>query len=181
MNCVKLIVFNLLALWMLGTAGANQRLLELKPGISCEKIPVLESRLGSIQQTHPVADGSLHYSGTQKGVPATVRYQCSEGQLVEQKITITVPSREEAYRIADEQKAELSRYFGEPVHDGLDMPLWRHFLHGFLGADLDYLTTVVVWGTADQDAMLSVKETKSRQWEICISQGSPKLEYRLNS
>jgi len=50
-----------------------------------------------------------------------------------------------------------------------------------MGADLDYLTIVVVWGRAKEDAMLMVRETETKKWQVTISQGSSKVEYILNS
>jgi len=46
-----------------------------------------------------------------------------------------------------------------------------------MGADLDYLTIVVVWGRAKEDAMLMVRETETKKWQVTISQGSSKVEY----
>ena len=54
-------------------------------------------------------------------------------------------------------------------------------MFGFLGADLDYLNSVVVWGKAKEDVMLLVRETEDKRWEVTISQGSSKTEYILNS
>ena len=91
------------------------------------------------------------------------------------------PTREEAYRFAREQRAELSKRLGEPIHDGLDLAGWRQLYFRFMGADLDYLTIVVVWGRAKEDAMLMVRETETKKWQVTISQGSSKVEYILNS
>ena len=54
-------------------------------------------------------------------------------------------------------------------------------IFGFLGADLDYLTSVVVWGRAKEDVMLSVRETEDKLWMVIISQVSSKMAYILNS
>ena len=54
-------------------------------------------------------------------------------------------------------------------------------LFGFLGADLDYLTSVVVWGRAKEDVMLLVRKTEDKHWVVSISRGSSKMEYILNS
>ncbi len=53
-------------------------------------------------------------------------------------------------------------------------------LFGILGADLDYLTSVVVWGKEKKDVMLLVRETEDKSWVVIISQGSSKIEYILN-
>lgn len=67
------------------------------------------------------------------------------------------------------------------MHDGPQLATWRRLLFGALGADLDYLTAVVVWGRADEDLMLSVREAAENRWQVSISQGSSKLEYIINS
>ena len=54
-------------------------------------------------------------------------------------------------------------------------------MFGILGADLDYLTSVVVWGREKEDVMLLVRETEEKLWVVIISQGSSKMEYILNS
>jgi hypothetical protein len=54
-------------------------------------------------------------------------------------------------------------------------------LFSFLGADLDYLGAVVVWGKEKEDVMLLIREIETNRWEISISQGSSKFEYILNS
>ena len=54
-------------------------------------------------------------------------------------------------------------------------------MFGILGADLDYLTSVVVWGRSKEDVMLLVKRTEEKVWVITVSQGSSKTEYIFNS
>ena len=76
---------------------------------------------------------------------------------------------------------ELAKNLGEPIHDGVNLGAWRKLMFGMLGADLDYLTSVVVWGRAKEDVMLLVRETEDKRWEVTISQGSSKTEYILNS
>ena len=101
--------------------------------------------------------------------------------MTEQEIIITSTTQSNAYQIANELRKELAKYMGEPIHDGLNLRAWRKMIFGFLGADLDYLTSVVVWGRAKEDVMLLVRETEDKLWVIIISQGSSKMEYILNS
>lgn len=110
-----------------------------------------------------------------------ISYHCVAGALVEQRILVAVDSREEALGYADAQRRELVRRLGDPIHDGLRLPTWRKLLYGFLGADLDYLTAVVIWGNRDEDPMLRLSQTDAKRWQVSISQGSSKLEYIINS
>jgi len=176
----KVHVFLLLSLLTVEAVCAEQRLPDIKPGISCSKIPEIEKRLGSVESAAHNAKGISVYTGTQGGKTATVTYHCDKEQLTEQKIIITDTTREEAYRFANEQKIELTRLLGEPIHDGFELPTWKRFYFGFMGSDLDYLTSVVVWGRAKEDTMLSVKEKGSNLWEVSVSQGSSKYEYILS-
>ena len=159
----------------------GERLADIRPGIPCNAIPALERQLGSIELTEQESAGISEYRGTHGGREARIVYQCSEGSLTEQTVIVTALTRAEAYRLADEQTVELSKRLGRPIHDGLNLPGWRKLLFGFLGGDLDYLTAVVVWGRADEDVMLSLKEIGGKLWQISISQGSSKLEYITNS
>ena len=101
--------------------------------------------------------------------------------MTEQEIFITITNQKDAYQIANELRKELEESLGNPIHDGLNLEVWRTMIFGILGADLDYLTSVVVWGRAKKDVMLLVRETEDKLWVITISQGSSKIEYILNS
>ena len=176
----KIFVF-LLAPLLVGTVCAGQRLADIQPGFPCERIPQLEKHLGSVELAAEDENGISKYSGTQGGIEATVVYRCDEGRLTEQEIIITSRAQSDAFRIANELSKELAKSLGEPIHDGLNLASWRTMMFGFLGADLDYLTSVVVWGRAEEDVMLSVTEAGDELWVITISQGSSKMEYILNS
>ena len=178
---MKIIVFFLLSLLIVEAVCAEQRLSDIRPGVPCDKIPETEKRLGSLELAVHDAKGISKYTGTLGGKKATIVYHCDKGRLTEQKIIVTITTRDEAYRFANEQKIELTKRLGDPIHDGLDLNIWKKLFFGFVGADLDYLTGVVVWGRAKEDAMLLVKETGTNLWEISISLGSSKLEYILNS
>lgn len=178
---MKKIGIFLLSLLLLEAAYAEQRLSSIRPGVSCDKITDIEIHLGSTESA--VRDSKAHskYTGTLGGRKASIVYHCEQGLLTEQRIIINSASQEEAYRFANEQKLEISKRLGKPIHDGLELGTWRRILFGVLGADLDYLTSVVVWGRAKEDVMLLVRETAANQWEVSISQGSSKMEYILNS
>jgi len=176
----KIIVF-LLASLLVGTDCAGQRLGDIQPGFPCDGIPQVEKRLGSVELAAQDKNGISKYSGTQGGVEATVVYHCDKGQLTEQEIIFTSTTQSSAYQIANELRKELAKNLGEPLHDGLNLRVWRKMMFGILGADLDYLTSVVVWGRAKEDVMLLVRETEDKLWVIIISQGSSKMEYILNS
>ena len=176
----KVIVY-LLASLMVGAAYAEQRLSEIRPGFPCDRIPQVEKRLGSVELAGQDTNGISKYSGTQGGLEATVVYYCNEGQLTEQEIVFTSTTQSNAYQIANELRKKLAKNLGEPIHDGLNLVAWRRILFGILGADLDYLTSVVVWGRAKEDVMLRMRETEDKLWVITISQGSSKMEYILNS
>lgn len=171
----------LLASLLAGTVCAGQRLSDIRPGFPCDGIPQLEKSLGSVELTARDADGTSRYKGTQGGVEATVVYHCDNGKLVEQEIIVMSGSQGDAFKTANALGQQLVGYLGKPLHDGLNLQTWRKMMFGILGADLDYLTSVVVWGRADEDVMLLVKETEDRRWMIIISQGSSKMEYILNS
>jgi len=161
---------------------AGQRLADIQIGIPCDGIPPVEKHLGSVQLTAQEAKGTSKYSGKQGGAEATIIYRCGDqGRLTEQEIIFTSATQNEAYRIADEQRKALAGILGEPIHDGLNLETWRKMLFGILGADLDYLTSIVVWGRAKEDVMLLIRKIADDRWEITISQGSPKTEYILNS
>ena len=171
----------LLGFLVVGTACAGQRLADIQPGFPCDGIPQMEDRLGSVALAAQGTNGIKKYLGTQDGVEATIVYRCDKGQLAEQEIIITSTTQSGAYQIANELGKELTKTLGEPIHDGLGLGVWRTMMFGILGADLDYLTSVVVWGRAKEDVMLLVKETENKLWVIIISQGSSKMEYILNS
>jgi len=160
---------------------AEARLTDVRLGIPCNSIPEIEKRLGSSELTTDDPGGINKYSGTHGGEKATVIYHCSEKKLTEQTIIVTTTSREQAYRFAQAQKTELAGHLGDPIHDGLKLALWKRLFFGFLGADLDYLSAVVVWGRATEDVMILIRETDVNLWQVFISQGSSKLEYILNS
>ena len=178
---MKIIVFFLLSLLIVEAVCAEQRLSDIRPGVPCDKIPETEKRLGSLELAVHDAKGISKYTGTHGEKKATIVYHCDKGRLTEQKIIVISTTRDEAYRFANEQKIELTKRLGDPIHDGLDLNIWKRLFFGFVGADLDYLTGAVVWGRAKEDAMLLVKETGTNLWEISISLGSSKLEYILNS
>ena len=176
----KIIAF-LLASLLVGTVCAGQRLADIQSGFPCDGIPQVEKSLGSVELATQDTNGISKYTGTQGGVEAIVVYRCDQGRLTEQEIIFTTTSQSKAYQIANEQRKELAKNLGEPIHDGLNLGVWKKMVFGFLGADLDYLTTVVVWGRAKEDVMLLVRETEDKLWVITISQGSSKIEYILNS
>ena len=178
---MKIHIFFLLSLLMAGAACAGQRLWDIHPGDPCGKIPEIEKDLGSIELAIDEATGISKYSGIQEGEKATIEYQCDNGRLTEQRIVITTTSQDAAFRLANAQKTALSRRLGEPIHDGLTLGTWQKLFTCFTGADLDYLSLVVVWGRADEDVMLLIRETGTNLWQISISQGKSKIEYILNS
>jgi len=178
---MKIIIFFLLSSLIVEAACAEQRLSDIQPGIPCGKIPEIEKRLGSVELAVHDAKGINIYTETQGGREKTIVYHCDKGLLTEQKIIVTSTTRDEAYRFANKQKTALTKHLGEPIHDGLELGIWKRLFFAFLGADLDYLTSVVVWGRAKEDAMLLIREAGTNLWEVSISQGSSKLEYILNS
>ncbi len=178
---MKIIVYLLFSALIVEVVCAEQRLLDIRPGVPCGKILETEKRLGSVESTVHDAQGNSKYSGIQGGRKATIVYRCDKGLLAEQTIIVISSTRDEAYRFADEQKIELSKRLGDPIHDGLDLDIWKRLYFGFMGADLDYLASVVVWGRAEEDTMLLIKEIGKNLWEVSISQGSSKFEYILNS
>ncbi len=178
---MKIIALFLLSMLATETVYAEQRLSAIKPGISCSKIPEIEMRLGSTESSVKGTADISQYEGTQGGKIATIIYHCDKGLLDEQQIIVASTTRDGAYEFANEQKIELIQRLGNPIHDGLVLSAWRKMFFGFLGADLDYLTTVIVWGRKKEDVILMIKEIGVNQWEVSISQGSSKLEYILNS
>ncbi len=166
---------------LVGSVSAAQRLTDIQPGFSCDGIAQLEESLRSVELSTDVASGISKYSGRQGGVEATVVYYCDQGRLIKQEIIFTSATRNEANQNASEQKNKLTQTLGEPIHDGLNIGVFRRMLFGFLGADLDYLTSVIVWGKTIEDVMLSVMETEDKQWVVTISQGRSKMEYILSS
>ncbi|MBF0264276.1 MAG: hypothetical protein HQL46_03325 [Gammaproteobacteria bacterium] len=176
----KIIAF-LLASLLAGTAYAEQRLTDIQPGFPCAEIPQVEKRLGSKELAVQDTKGISKYTGTQGGAKVTVVYHCDKGQLAELEIIFMSTAKSNAYQMANELRIELAKYLGKPIHDGFNLTTSRTMMFGFLGADLDYLTSVVVWGSAKEDVMLLVRETEDKLWEIIISQGSSKMEYILNS
>ncbi len=178
---MKIIAFFLLSLLTVKAVCVELRLSDIRPGVSCGTIPETEKSLGSLEIAAHDAKGFSKYTGTQGGKEATIVYQCDKGRLTEQKIIVASTTRDEAYQFANKQKIELIKHLGNPIHDGFALGTWKKLFFAFMGADLDYLTAVVVWGRAREDVMLSVKEIGTNLWEVSISQGSPKLEYILNS
>lgn len=178
---MKLFIFILLSSLIVEAIYAEQRLWDIRPGFPCDKIPETEKRLGSLELSVHDGKGISQYAGTQGGKKATIEYRCDKGRLAEQVIIITITSRDEANRIANAQKIKLAERLGNPIHDGLDLSIWKKLYFGFMGADLDYLTSVVVWGRKKEDAMLLIMESGTNLWEIYISQGSSKSEYIFNS
>ncbi|MBA1445629.1 MAG: hypothetical protein FE835_12175 [Gammaproteobacteria bacterium] len=176
----KVITF-LLAYLLVGTVYPGQRLADIQPGFPCDGIPQVEKSMGSVELATQDTNGISKYTGTQGGVEATVVYHCDQGRLTEQEIIFMITTQSMAYQIANEQRKELAKNLGAPIHDGLNLGVWRKMIFGILGANLDYLTSVVVWGRAKEDVMLLVRETEDKLWVITISQGSSKIEYILNS
>ncbi len=177
---MKNVIAVLLVSLLVGTVCAGQRLTDIQPGFPCDAISQVEKRLGSVELAAQNTNGVSKYSGTQEGVEVTVVYHCDQGRLYEQKIIFTSTTESEAYRIADEQRQELARRLGDPIHDGMNLSVLRRIMFGFMGADLDYLTSIVVWGRAKEDVMLLVREIEDKRWEITLSQGSSKTEYIYN-
>ena len=178
---MKKIVLFLIASLLTVTAHAGPRLTDVHPGFPCEGIEQVENRLGSVEVAVPDANGISQYRGTEGGTEVTVVYHCEHGWLAEQEIIFKSDTRSEIYRIADAQRKELVKRLGEPIHDGLNLGAWNKMMFGFLGADLDYLTSVVVWGREKADVMLLVRKIEENHWEVIITQGSSKTEYILNS
>ena len=176
----KSIVF-LFAFLLVGTVCAGQRLTDVRPGFPCDGIPEVEKRQGSVELAPQDTNGISKYGGTHGGIEAAVVYRCDKGQLTEQEIIFTSATKSGAYQIANDLRKELTKNLGEPIHDGLNLAGWRKVMFGILGADLDYLTSVVVWGRSKEDVMLLVKRTEEKVWVITVSQGSSKTEYILNS
>jgi hypothetical protein len=177
---MKNIIPFLLVSLLVGTVCAEQRLTDIQLGFPCDGIAKVEHNLGSMELSAQDAKGISKYSGTQGGEKATVVYHCEKGRLSVQEIIFTSTTQSEAFRIANEQRQLLAKSLGEPIHDGMNMGVLRRMMYGFTGADLDYLTSVVVWGKTKEDVMLLVRETEDKRWEITISQGSSKIEYILN-
>jgi hypothetical protein len=178
---MKIFILVLFSLLIAESTHAEQRLWDIRLGDSCDKMIETESQLGSIESSIDTDEEIRKFSGIHDGINATIVYRCTKGLLVEQRIIVTGFSLEEAKRFAIEQKIKLAERFGDPIHNGLDLSFWKKLFFGFVGADLDYLTRVIIWGRAKQDAMLLIKETGGNFWQIIISQGSSKSEYILNS
>jgi hypothetical protein len=178
---MKIIIFFLLSSMLAAAVYADQRLSDIRPGVPCDKIAETEQRLGSLESNDHDGQHIKRYTGTQGGEKATILYRCDKGRLTEQTIIVSSTTWEHASRFANAQKLELTERLGEPLHDGLNLGIWKRLYFGFMGADLDYLTRVVVWGKKKDDAMLIIRETGTDQWEVTISQGSSKVEYVLNS
>jgi len=176
----KIIVFCLTSL-LFGSVYAEQRLTDIQLGFPCEAIPDFEKSLGSVELATQDTNGISKYTGTQREVKATVVYHCDQGRLTKQEIIFASTTQIGAFQIANEQRKDIAQKLGEPIFDGLNLKGWRKILFGILGADLDYLTSVVVWGRKKEDVMILVRETEDKLWVITISQGSSKIEYILNS
>lgn len=160
---------------------ADQRLTDVRPGAPCVQAQEAEKRLGSLMLSPDDSKEVSQYIGTYGGKKATITYRCDKGRLTELTIIVSCTSEGEAYQFANAQKVEITQSLGDPIHDGLSLGMWKKFYYGFMGADLDYLTSVVVWGRANEDVMLTVRKSGPDLWEVYISQGSSKLEYILNS
>ena len=178
---MKAIVAFFLASLLVRTVCAGPRLADVHPGFPCDGIPQVEKRLGSVELAAQDANGISKYKGTQGELEVTVVYHCDQGRLTKQEIIFTTTTQSKAYQKANEQRKELAKNLGEPIHDGVNLGAWRKLMFGMLGADLDYLTSVVVWGRANEDVMLLIRETEDKRWEVILSQGSSKTEYILNS
>jgi len=178
---MRIIVSFLLLLLVAEAVCAKQRMLDIRPGDSCDRVSDMEKQMGSHEFTSHDAKGIRKFNGIHGGEEATIVYLCEKGVVVEQKVIVMSATREVAYRFAEEQEAEFTKHLGEPIHDGLTLGIWERLLFGFKGADLDYITSVVLWGRAKEDIMLFIRETGASEWEVTISQGSSKMEYILNS
>ncbi len=175
----RVIFFSLLAL-IIEAANAGHTLSDVRLGIPCDEIAAAKTRGELLDSTDHGTQRIMRYSGIQGGRKATIIYRCDDERLAEHIITVAHTSRDDAYRFAEEQKTELTERLGEPIHDGLELSIWKRFYFGFMGADLDYLTRVVAWGKTKEDVMLSIGETESTRWEVSVSQGSSKREFLLN-
>jgi hypothetical protein len=178
---MRIFVLVLFFLLIVESSHAEQRLWDIQLGDPCDKIEETEKQLGSLELSVDPEEGVSKYSGTYDGMNAAILYRCVKGLLVEQRIIVTGISLDEAKRFSSDQQIKLAERFGEPVHNGLDLNFWEILFFGFMGADLDYLTRVIVWGRAMHDAMLLIEEVGKNLWQITISQGSSKSEYILNS
>ncbi len=177
---MKTVVFLLLLLLFIEAVNAGHTLSDVRLGVPCDEIAKAETRGGFLDATDHDTQRIMRYRGTLGGQKATIIYRCGDGRLAEHIITVAHSSRDQAYRFADEQKKALMERLGEPIHDGLELGSWKRFYYGFMGADLDYLTRVVVWGKTEEDVMLMVRETENARWEVSVSQGSSKTEFVLN-
>ena len=162
-------------------AASEDRFWAAELGVPCAEIPEIEKHLGSVGLEVPEDKDVLRYGRNRGSRTASIEYRCHNGRLSEQTLIVTGGSRDEAYRIAAEQKKRLVELVGEPIHDGLELSVWKRLYFGFVGADLDYLTAVVVWGREKEDSMLLVKEVGKKVWQVSVSRGSPKSEYIFNS
>lgn len=178
---MKIFVLVLFSLLIVEHTHAEQRLWDIRLGDPCDNIAETESQLGSLKLSIDTEEGISKFSGTHDGMNAIIVYRCVKGLLVEQRIIVAGISLDEANQFANEQQIKLAERFGDPIHNGLDLSFWKKLFFGFMGADLDYLTRVIVWGRAKHDAMLLIKDVGTNLWQITISQGSSKTEYILNS
>ena len=181
LNVLKISVLVLFSFLIVESIHAEQRLWDIRLGDPCGNIAETESQLGSLKLSTDTEEGISRFSGTHDGMNATIVYRCVKELLVEQRIIVTGISLDEANRFANEQQIKLADRFGKPIHNGLDLNFWKKLFFGFMGADLDYLTRVIVWGRAKHDAMLLIEDVGTNLWQITISQGSSKSEYVLNS
>ncbi len=177
---MKTIFTLLLSLLYISTASADQRFTDIPLGSACKKILQIETSLGS-KITKGDINTISHFTGTLNGMEPSIVYHCEQGKVSKHKIILSTKTEKEAYRIANVQSAELKKTLGEPIHDGFNLRLARSIRLGVMGGDMDYLTSVVVWGKAEKDAILVIKKTKENLWEITISRGNSKMEYILNS
>lgn len=175
------ITLTLFLLIVVKAAPADQRLVQIRPGMPCDTVSVIEKRLGSLELPAGTSNSSMSYQGTQGGKRAEILYHCEKKKLAEFEIIVAASTEEEALRFARTQRTELAVHLGKPVHDGLDLKFWEKFYFGFMGADLEYLSSVVVWGKSEEDVMILIRETASNRWEVSVSRGSSKWEYILNS
>ncbi len=173
-------IFNSLLALLIETANAGHPLSDVRLGILCDEIAASQTRGELLDSTYHGGQRIMRYTGTLGGQKATIIYRCDEERLTEHIIMVAHTSRDEAYRFTEEQKKDLMERLGEPIHDGLELSIWKRFYFGFMGADLDYLTRIVVWGKTKEDAMLSIGESESARWQVSVSQGSSKTEFLLN-
>ena len=177
---MRRVVLLLLLAPITAAVNAGHTLSDVRLGVPCDEIAAAQTREGLLDTTDHGTQRIMRYAGSLGGQTATVIFRCDDGRLAEHIIMVAHTNRDEAFRFAEEQKKELTEHLGQPIHDGMELSIWKRFYFGFMGADLDYLTRIVAWGKTKKDVMLLVRETESARWEVSVSQGSSKTEFLLN-